>query len=104
MFEITIKNLEDGKVTDYTAEGCCMLLMRVEGDEKHDVVDVRETSVDKMSNVIARNGRLRAAARIGVAKYDGDQDVKDEESRRMLDKIFKSRAKDRGELVEDEDE
>lgn len=86
MFEITIKNLEGGEVTDYTAEGFALVVMK-EDDDGDTSVDLRETSIDKISNVIAMSGTLRAAARIGIAKYDGRKDIDEEKGREKMEGI-----------------
>lgn len=85
MFEITIKNLEDGKVTDYTAEGFALMVMKEDDDTS---VDLRETSIDNISNVIGMSGTLRAAARIGIAKYDGRKDVDEEKGREKMEGVM----------------
>ena len=93
MFEITIKNLENNKVTTYLPEGFCLMAIDIgEGEEQKDTVDIRETSIENMSNVIAVNGKLRASARIGLAKHDSFKDCEEDEEREKLKALFESLA------------
>lgn len=93
MFEITIKNLENNEVTTYLPEGFCLMAIDIgEGEERRDTVHMCETSIEKMSNVIAMNGKLRASARIGLAKHDSFKDSEEDEEREKLKALFKGLA------------
>lgn len=93
MFEITIKNLENNEVTTYLPAGFCLMAIDIgEGEERNDTVDIRETSIEKMSNVIAMNSKLRASARIGVAKHESVKDCEEDEGADKLKALFKGLA------------
>ena len=87
MLEIKIKNLEDGKELEYEADGLLLLAMN-EDDDKCDSVVILETSIEKMSNAMARDGKVRAACRPALAKWDGLKDVKEEKTGELVEKLM----------------
>lgn len=86
MLEIKIKNLEDGKELEYEADGLLLLTMN-EDDDKCDDVVMMETSIEKMSNAMASDGKVRAACRLALAKWDGLKDVKEEKTGELVEKL-----------------
>lgn len=94
MFEITIKNLESNEVTEYKVDGLCLMTMeKNDHDDIDSNLDVRNTCVDDISSVIAANGTMRAAARLGIAKHEGAQDVGEEEGRKRMKGIMEALKK-----------
>ena len=86
MLEIKIKNLEDGKELEYEADGLLLLTMN-EDDDKSDSVVVLETSIENMSNAMLQDGKVRAACRLALAKWDGLKDVKEEKMGEVAEKL-----------------
>ena len=86
MLEIKIKNLEDGKELEYEADGLLLLTMN-EDDDKCDSIVMLETSVEKMSDALAHNGKVRAACRLALAKWDGFKDAKEEKTGELMEKL-----------------
>lgn len=86
MLEIKIKNLEDGVELEYEADGLLLLTMNEDDNKCNDVV-VLETSIEKMSKVMALNGTVRAACRLALAKWDGFKDAKEEKTGELVEKL-----------------
>lgn len=86
MFEIIIRNLKENKEDMIKADGYA-LIARNEDDATPDKVQIEETTIDAISNGIAANGNMRAAARLAVAKFDGMKDVRQEEEDKKMEKL-----------------
>ena len=86
MLKITIKNLEDGKELEYQADGLLLLTMNKDDDKPESVV-IMETSIEDMSNALVRDGQVRAACRLALAKWDGFQDMKEEKTSELMEKL-----------------
>ena len=93
MFEITIKNLENNEVTEYKADGFCLMTMDEKDDGCENQLDMREICIEKIANAIAVSGVMSAAARLGVAKRDAAKDVGEEEGRRKMKGIAEALKK-----------
>ena len=87
MFEITIKDLETGKVTErQTTDGYAVIYVA----EEENRAIVVNCSIEDISNVIALNGTLRGAARIGVAKWDTFRDHEEQKAKEKTRAIFEA--------------
>ena len=86
MFEIIVKNLEDGKESLIKADGYVLMSIN-QSDEEPDGVRIEMCSVDEIANAIAANGHMRASARLAIAKYDGLRDVRREEKEERMEKV-----------------
>ena len=87
MFEIIVKNLENEKESLIKADGYVLMSIN-RNDEEPDGVRIETCSVDEISNAIAVNGHMRAAARLAIAKYDGLRDVRREEKEEKMEKVL----------------
>ena len=87
MFEITIKDLETGEVTEkQTTDGYVVIC--IEKDEGR--TSIEKCSIEDISDVIAVNGTLRGAARIGIAKWDAFRDHEEQKSKEKARAIFEA--------------
>ena len=87
MFEVTIKDLENGEVKEQlVTEGICLLAIR--GENEPDTVLIMNASIDGISTAIGNDGTMRAAARLGIAKYEGLQDVKREDEQKKIRRMI----------------
>lgn len=87
MFEIIVKNLENEKESLIKADGYVLMSIN-KNDEEPDGVRIEMCSVDEISNAIAANGNMRAAARLAIAKFDGLKDVMQEETEGKMEKLM----------------
>lgn len=88
MFEIKITNLETGEEKKTLQADGLLLLTMNEDDAKPDSVVIMETSIDRMSNALAFDGKVRAACRLAIAKWDGMKDEEQKGSEETLGSII----------------
>lgn len=88
MYEITIRNLETNEVVDTAQNEMVLAIAYGGGDERADSVALIG-SIDPLSYALLHNGNVRAACRLGIAKWEAKMDIEQEKIRQMKGEIGK---------------
>ena len=90
MFEIIIRDLETKEENVVKCEECVVIGITPTGEGQQESEVSFRSSIEHAAMAMADYGKVRAAARIGVAYYDGKRDVLDEERESFHGKLMES--------------
>ena len=90
MLEIIIRDLEAKEEDVVKCEECVVIGITPTGESEQESEVTFRSSIEHAAMAIADCGKVRAAARIGVAYHDGKRDVLDEERESFHEKMMES--------------
>lgn len=88
MYEITIRNLETNEVVDTAQNDMVLAVAYSDVDGRADSVALYG-SIDPLSYALIHNGNVRAACRLGIAKWEAKKDIEQEKMRQTKSEIEK---------------
>lgn len=102
MFEIILRDLETKEENVMKCEECVVIGITPTGEGEQESEVCFKGSIEHVAMAMADCGRVRAAARIGVAYHDGKRDVEDEERESFHGKLMESLKGALSSLTDDE--
>ena len=90
MLEIIVRDLETKEENVVKCEECVVIGITPTGEGEQESEVMFRSSIEHVAMAIADYGKVRAAARIGVAYHDGKRDVQDEERESFHGKLMAS--------------
>ena len=81
MYEITIRNLETNEIVDTLQSEMVLAVAYNKTEGKMDYVCLRG-DIENLGYTMMHNGKVRAACRLAIARWEGKNDIEEEENRK----------------------